>query len=101
MLHSHHASTLSSTKDPKMSKTRFFCLPNTFSIYFKHRIDTAQEASNCAFHKFHHKHKDAARELCFLRWTFLSQRISPFPSVACSWLNVSMNPRERIKATTL
>lgn len=73
MLHSHHASTLSSTEDPKMSKTRFFGLPNAFSIYFKHRIDTAQEASNCAFHKFPQKHTDAARELCVLRWTFLSQ----------------------------
>lgn len=70
ILHSCHAFTLSSTEDPKMSKTRFFCLPDVLSIYFKNWIYTAQEASNCALHKFHHKHKETTCELCFFLWIF-------------------------------
>lgn len=54
---------LSSPGDINTSKTRFFCFPKMFSIYFKNKIHPAQEASNCVLHTFPHKREETASRL--------------------------------------
>lgn len=63
--HICQASTLSSCGNIKMSKMKFFCLPEKISINLKNQIYIIQEVSNSILYKFHHKYKETTSELSF------------------------------------